>query len=82
MKNYISVYSLNQIAYLMLLGFRPNMASDNNKLWYATFDITNDIEKAIGDWRDENLVVPIHQYLNKYRELRNEIDKKRGGRNE
>lgn len=58
------------------------MASDNNKLWYATFDITNDIEKAIGDWRDENLVVPIHQYLNKYRELRNEIDKKRGGRNE
>ena len=58
------------------------MVSDNDRLWYATFDITNDIEKAIGDWRDENLVVPIHQYLNKYRELRNEIDKKRGGRNQ
>lgn len=29
------VYSLNQIAYLMLLGFEPKFKSDNNILWYV-----------------------------------------------
>lgn len=81
MKKYITIYSLNQLAYLMLLGYCPTLTSDNNRLWYGILDYTPDVQKAIEDWRNENLVVPIHQYLNSYKELRENINEKRGGRN-
>ena len=77
MKKYIQVYSLNQMAYLMLLGFHLELVSDNNKLWYGVIESNPEVIKAISKWRDPGLCVPIHEYLNMYKELRENINRKR-----
>lgn len=77
MKKYIQVYSLNQIAYLMLLGFHLKLKSDNNKLWYGVIESNPEVVEAINKWKDPNLCIPIHDYLNMYRELRENINRKR-----
>lgn len=82
MKKYIQVYSLNQIAYLMLLGFHLELKSDNNKLWYGVIESSPEVLEAINKWRDPGLCVPIHEYLNMYKELRENINRKRVAPNE
>ena len=77
MKKYIQVYSLNQIAYLMLLGFHLELKSDNNKLWYGIVESDPKVQDAIDKWKDPSLCIPIHEYLNMYRELRENINRKR-----
>ena len=77
MKKYICIYSLNQMAYLMLLGFHLELVSDNNKLWYGIIESDPRVLEAIGKWRDPGLCVPIHEYLNMYKELRENINRKR-----
>ena len=77
MKKYLCIYSLNQMAYLMLLGFHLELVSDNNKLWYGIIESSPEVIKAISKWRDPGLCVPIHEYLNMYKELRENINRKR-----
>lgn len=72
------VYSLNQIAYLMLLGFEPKFKSDNNILWYAVFENSNALEQAVVNWRNEKLQLPIHDFLNEYKILRKTLNELRG----
>lgn len=81
MKKYIQVYSLNQIAYLMLLGFHLELRSDNNKLWYGIIESSPEVLEAINKWRNPGLCIPIHEYLNMYKELRENINGKRVGPN-
>lgn len=81
MKKYIQVYSLNQIAYLMLLGFHLELKSDNNKLWYGIIESNPEVLEAINKWRNPGLCIPIHEYLNMYKELRENINGKRVGPN-
>ena len=81
MKKYIQVYSLNQIAYLMLLGFHLEFKSDNNKLWYGIIESNPEVLEAINKWRNPGLCIPIHEYLNMYKELRENINGKRVGPN-
>ena len=81
MKKYIQVYSLNQIAYLMLLGFHLELKSDNNKLWYGIIESSPEVLEAINKWRNPGLCIPIHEYLNMYKELRENINGKRVGPN-
>ena len=82
MKKYIQVYSLNQIAYLMLLGFHLELKSDNNKLWYGVIESSPEVLEAINEWRNPGLCIPIHGYLNMYKELRENINRKRVAPNE
>lgn len=77
MKKYLCIYSLNQMAYLMLLGFHLELVSDNNKLWYGVIESSPEVIKAINKWRDPGLCVPIHEYLNMYKKLRENINRKR-----
>lgn len=77
MKKYIQVYSLNQMAYLMLLGFHLELKSDNNKLWYGVIESSPEVLEAINKWRNPGLCVPIHEYLNMYKGLRENINGKR-----
>ena len=77
MKKYIQVYSLNQIAYLMLLGFHLELKSDNNKLWYGMIESNPEVLEAINKWRNPGLCVPIHDYLTVYKGLRENINRKR-----
>ena len=77
MKKYIQVYSLNQIAYLMLLGFHLELKSDNNKLWYGIIESSPEVLEAINKWRNPGLCVPIHDYLTVYKGLRENINGKR-----
>ena len=81
MKKYIQVYSLNQIAYLMLLGFHLELKSDNNKLWYGIIESNPEVLEAINKWRNPGLCIPIHEYLIMYKELRENINGKRVGPN-
>lgn len=81
MKKYIQVYSLNQIAYLMLLGFHLELKSDNNRLWYGIIESSPEVLEAINKWRNPGLCIPIHEYLNMYKELRENINGKRVGPN-
>ena len=81
MKKYIQVYSLNQIAYLMLLGVHLELKSDNNKLWYGIIESNPEVLEAINKWRNPGLCIPIHEYLNMYKELRENINGKRVGPN-
>ena len=81
MKKYIQVYSLNQIAYLMLLGYHLELKSDNNKLWYGIIESNPEVLEAINKWRNPGLCIPIHEYLNMYKELRENINGKRVGPN-
>lgn len=77
MRKYICVYSLNQMAYLMLLGFHLELKSDNNKLWYGIIESNSEVVEAINKWRDPGLCVPIHDYLTVYKRLRENINGKR-----
>ena len=77
MKKYIQVYSLNQMAYLMLLGFHLELKSDNNKLWYGVIESNPEVLEAINKWRNPGLCVPIHDYLTVYKGLRENINGKR-----
>ena len=81
MKKYICIYSLNQMAYLMLLGFRLELKSDNNKLWYGIIESSPKVLEAINKWRNPGLCVPIHDYLTVYKGLRENINRKRVGPN-
>lgn len=71
------VYSLNQIAYLMLLGFTPKFKSDNNKLWFAVFMNSPELQAALEDWKQEDLQLPIHDYLTIYKQLRDKLNELR-----
>lgn len=77
MKKYICIYSLNQMAYLMLLGFHLELKSDNNKLWYGIIESSPEVLEAINKWRNPSLCVPIHDYLTVYKGLRENINRKR-----
>lgn len=81
MKKYLCIYSLNQMAYLMLLGFHLELKSDNNKLWYGIIESNPEVLEAINKWRNPGLCVPIHEYLNMYKGLRENINGKRVGPN-
>ena len=81
MKKYLCIYSLNQMAYLMLLGFHLELVSDNNKLWYGIIESNPEVLEAINKWRNPGLCVPIHDYLTVYKGLRENINRKRVGPN-
>lgn len=70
------------MAYLMLLGFRLELKSDNNKLWYGIIESDPKVQDAINKWRDPGLCVPIHDYLTVYKGLRENINGKRVAPNE
>ena len=77
MKKYLCIYSLIQMAYLMLLGFHLELKSDNNKLWYGIIESNPEVLEAINKWRNPGLCVPIHDYLTVYKGLRENINRKR-----
>lgn len=64
----------------MLLGFHLELVSDNNRLWYGVIESDPDVLDAIDKWRDPGLCVPIHEYLNMYKGLREKINGKRVAR--
>ena len=65
----------------MLLGFHLELKSDNNKLWYGIIESNPEVLEAINKWRNPGLCIPIHEYLNMYKELRENINGKRVGPN-
>lgn len=64
----------------MTRGFEPKIyRKDGEDLFYAVFDDEPAIKSAIGDWKQENLQVEIHKYLNCYKLLRETIKQMREG---
>lgn len=74
------IFSLNLITYLMSRGFEPKIYKENNEdLFYAVFEDSPAVKSAIGDWKQEDLQVEIHKYLNCYKSLRETIKQMREG---
>lgn len=74
------VYSLNLITFLMSRGFDPKIIrEDGEDLYYAVFDDNTAFKSAIGEWKQEDLQVEIHKYLNCYKVLRETIKQMREG---
>lgn len=66
------------ITFLMQKGFEPQFFKEpDEELYFAQFPETPEVEKAIKEWKDENLQVQIHKYLNCYKDLRLTIRKMR-----
>lgn len=64
----------------MSRGFEPKIYRENSEdLFYAVFDDDTAIKSAIGEWKQENLQVEIHKYLNCYKVLRETIKQMREG---
>lgn len=66
------------ITFLMLKGYTPQFSKEENEeLYFAQFPETPEVEKAINEWKNADLNVNIHKYLNYYKQLRLAIRKMR-----
>lgn len=69
------IYSLNLLCYITLkTGIRPVMCI-KDKLYYGTFlEETEEINKAIEEYKDSTTKVNLHDYLNLYKQYKKEIE--------
>lgn len=74
------IYSLNLIAYITYkTNIQPDMRLDEDGKYYGLFPETRGIAWAITEFRKDNCKVRIHEFLQKYRDLRMMINELKGG---
>ena len=74
------IYSLNLIAYIKYkTGLEPKLEVERDNTAYAIFPESQEVAKAIKDFKKDECLVNLHQFLNLYKELRIRINKLRSG---
>lgn len=72
------VYSLNLAAYIsMRTCLTPEIYRDKEGLYYCVFPEIRGVAYAIREWKNSDLKVTIHEFLDIYRQLRQAIAEKR-----
>lgn len=78
MRNYRICYSLNLAAFIAFkTGQQPDVIKDSNGLYYCVYPESQEIRDCLTEWKNPDLVISIHDYLNKYAEIRKAIAAKR-----
>lgn len=78
MRNYRVCYSLNLAAYIAYkTGMQPDVIKDSNGLYYCVYPESQVVRDCLTDWKDADLKLTIHDYLNCYADIRKAIAAKR-----
>lgn len=69
------IYSLNLIAFIQYrTGIKPQLHMEDGGLFYATYPEGGEVGQAILDYRDSDCEVKLHDFLNVYKTIRDEIN--------
>ena len=69
------IYSLNLMAFIQYrTGIKPTLYMEDGGLFYATFPEGGVVGQAITEYRDSDVEVNLHNFLNVYKTLRDEIN--------
>lgn len=72
------IYSLNLAAFIIYkTKVRPKWLQDDNGLYYAEFKDCVSVNFAIDQWRQSEVEIEAHAFLNAYKEVREAIKKLR-----
>lgn len=83
MRNYRIFYSLNLAAYVNYkTGLKPDIIQDDEGLYYCVYPENEVIRDCLTEWKNADLQLTIHDYLNCYAEIRKAIAAKRKSRGE
>lgn len=67
----MKTYSLNLIAYLKTRGFNVSIATEDGYKFYGLIDDSQELTQATKDYKADTA---LHDYLEKFKQLREEIN--------
>lgn len=73
------VYSLNLSAYIMFAtGEQPEYKTEDGAIYYCVFPTTDAVKQAVIEFKNPDLEIKLHDYLELYKVIKNNIYELRG----